>query len=113
MLEELTEQKTTQEWLDALLPLSIPIVKMNRLDDLQEDPHLKAVDFFQRYDHPHAGPYFALRPPVRFSGTPANIRRHPPRLGEQTREVLSEIGLDAADIDALVAEDAVSDSKAS
>ena len=113
MIEELTEEKTTQEWLDALLPLSIPIVKMNRLDDLQEDPHLKAVDFFQRYDHPHAGPYFALRPPVRFSGTPANIRRHPPRLGEQTREVLSEIGLDAADIDALVAEDAVSDSKAS
>ena len=109
MIEDLTEQKTTQEWLDALLPLSIPIVKMNRLDDLQEDPHLKAVDFFQRYDHPHAGPYFALRPPVRFSGTPANIRRHPPRLGEQTREVLSEIGLDAETIAAIEGEGAAQD----
>lgn len=109
MLEELTEQKTTQEWLDALLPLSIPIVKMNRLDDLQDDPHLKAVDFFQRYDHPHAGPYFALRPPVRFSETPANIRRHPPRLGEQTREVLSEIGLDAETIAAIEGEGAAED----
>jgi crotonobetainyl-CoA:carnitine CoA-transferase CaiB-like acyl-CoA transferase len=101
MIEELTEQKTTQEWLDALLPLSIPIVRMNRLDDLPNDPHLKAVGFFERHDHPHAGPYFALRPPVRFFGTPANIRRHPPRLGEQTREVLAEIGLSDDQIAAL------------
>lgn len=109
MIEDLTEQKTTQEWLDALLPLSIPIVKMNRLDDLQDDPHLKAVGFFERYDHPHAGPYFALRPPVRFMGTPANIRRHPPRLGEQTREVLAEIGLSAEAIAAIEGEEAAQD----
>ncbi|MDR3498455.1 MAG: CaiB/BaiF CoA-transferase family protein [Parvibaculum sp.] len=107
MIEELTETKTTEEWLAALVPLSIPAVKMNRLDDLQDDPHLKAVEFFQRYEHPHAGPYFALRPPVRFGETPANIRRHPPRLGEQTREVLAEIGLDADAIDALEREGAV------
>ncbi|HEX7775560.1 MAG TPA: CaiB/BaiF CoA-transferase family protein [Parvibaculum sp.] len=107
MIEELTETKTTEDWLAVLVPLSIPAVKMNRLDDLQDDPHLKAVDFFQRYEHPHAGPYFALRPPVRFGGTPANIRRHPPRLGEQTREVLAEIGLDADIIGALEAEGAV------
>lgn len=103
MIEELTETKTTEEWLDLLNPLSIPVVKMNRLEDLQDDPHLKAVDFFQRYDHPHAGPYFALRPPVRFGATPANIRRHPPRLGEQTREVLAEVGLVDDDISAIEA----------
>ncbi|MGB5948591.1 MAG: CoA transferase [Parvibaculum sp.] len=103
MIEELTETKTTEEWLDLLNPLSIPVVKMNRLEDLQDDPHLKAVDFFQRYDHPHAGPYFALRPPVRFSATPANIRLHPPRLGEQTREVLAEVGLVDDDISAIEA----------
>jgi crotonobetainyl-CoA:carnitine CoA-transferase CaiB-like acyl-CoA transferase len=107
MIEELTETKTTEEWLDLLLPHSIPAVKMNRFDDLQNDPHLKAVEFFQRYDHPHAGPYFAMKPPVRFSETPANIRRHPPRLGEHTREVLAELGLDAAAIAALEAEGAV------
>ncbi|HEY4343968.1 MAG TPA: CoA transferase [Parvibaculum sp.] len=109
MIEELTETKTTEEWLDLLMPLSIPIVKMNRLDDLQDDPHLKAVGFFERHDHPSAGPYFALRPPVRFGATPANIRRHPPRLGEQTREVLGELGLTDEAINALEAEGAVGD----
>ena len=64
---------------------------MNRLDDLESDPHLAAVGLFERYDHPEAGTYASMRPPVKFSGTPANIRRHPPRLGENTKEVLAEL----------------------
>ena len=34
---------------------------------------------------------YAMRPPVNYSATPANIRRHPPRLGEHTDEMLAEI----------------------
>jgi crotonobetainyl-CoA:carnitine CoA-transferase CaiB-like acyl-CoA transferase len=67
-------------------------VRLNRFDDLFEDPHLKAVGFFQRYEHPHAGPYVGLRPPVTFTKSPANVRRHPPRLGEDTDEILAELG---------------------
>ena len=37
------------------------------------------------------------------AGTPADIRRHPPRLGEHTLEVLREAGLSTAEIDALLA----------
>ncbi|WP_411288526.1 CaiB/BaiF CoA transferase family protein [Phenylobacterium sp.] len=91
LVETVTGTKTTQEWLDLLKPLSIPVVKTNRLDDLETDPHLAAVGLFEQYDHPHAGAYKQLRPPVRFSKSPANIRRHPPRLGEHTEEVLAEL----------------------
>ena len=66
--------------------------------DLQSDPHLAAVGLFERYEHPKAGGYFALRPPLKFSATPANIRRHPPMLGEHTDELLAEIGEDGEDV---------------
>jgi len=91
LVEAVTPTRTTDEWLALLKPLHIPVVKMNRLDDLQADPHLAAVGLFERYEHPDAGPYVSLRPPVLYSATPANIRRHPPRLGEHTEELLAEL----------------------
>ncbi|MEO8927845.1 MAG: CoA transferase [Caulobacteraceae bacterium] len=94
LVEEVTPTRTTDEWLALLKPLQIPVVKMNRLDDLQTDPHLAAVGFFERYEHPEAGPYVSLRPPVKYAATPANIRRHPPRLGEHTEALLAELGDD-------------------
>ncbi len=96
LLGTVTVTRTTADWLALLRPLQIPVVPMNRLDDLQADPHLAAVGLFERYEHPDAGAYHALRPPVRYAATPANIRRHPPHLGEHTEEVLAEFGLRAA-----------------
>ncbi|MET0182743.1 MAG: CoA transferase [Caulobacterales bacterium] len=95
MLETATMTKTTQEWLDALQPFAVPVVKVNRLDDLPDDPHLKAVGFFERYEHPDAGAFFALKPPIRFEKTPSNIRSLPPRLGAHTAEVFAEAGVDS------------------
>ena len=70
------------------------MVRTNRLDDLESDPHLAAVGLFERYEHPEVGGYKQMRPPVKFAGSPSNIRRHPPRLGEHTEEVLAELGLE-------------------
>ncbi len=91
MVETVTQERTTQEWLELLKPLSIPVVRTNRLDDLQDDEHLKAVGLFELYDHPDVGPYRQMRPPVKFAKTPSGIYRHPPRLGQHTEEVLAEI----------------------
>lgn len=91
LVETVTQAKTTDEWIALLQPLHIPVVKMNRLDDLPADPHLSAVGFFEHYDHPEAGEYVQTKHPIRYSATPANVRRHPPRLGEHTGEVLAEV----------------------
>jgi crotonobetainyl-CoA:carnitine CoA-transferase CaiB-like acyl-CoA transferase len=91
MVDEVTRTRTTDEWLELLKPLNIPVVRMNRFDDMFEDPHLDAVGFFERHVHPDAGPYVSMRPPVNYAKTPANIRRHPPRLGQHTDEVLAEV----------------------
>jgi crotonobetainyl-CoA:carnitine CoA-transferase CaiB-like acyl-CoA transferase len=91
LVEDVTRTRTTDEWLALLKPLQIPVVKMNRLDALPDDPHLAAVGLFERYVHPEAGAYLSLRPPVNFAATPATTRRHPPRLGEHTAELIAEL----------------------
>jgi crotonobetainyl-CoA:carnitine CoA-transferase CaiB-like acyl-CoA transferase len=94
LVEQATRQRTSDEWVALLKPLQIPVAKMNRLDELMDDPHLKEVGMFQRLQHPAAGAYNAVRPPVTFSATPSNIRRHPPRLGQDTEALMAEIGDD-------------------
>jgi crotonobetainyl-CoA:carnitine CoA-transferase CaiB-like acyl-CoA transferase len=66
---------------------------VNSLDDLVHDPHLEATGFWQEFDHPDEGLLRMSSPPMTFSATPASIRRLPPRLGEQSVEILREAGL--------------------
>ncbi|MBV7337269.1 hypothetical protein KFU94_55375 [Chloroflexi bacterium TSY] len=43
-----------------------------------------------------------MRHPVKFSETPADIRYHPPGLGQDGREVLVAAGIDDEEIDQLI-----------
>ena len=50
-------------------------------------------------DHPKAGRMKTIGHPVKFSRTPASVDHAAPLLGQHTRDVLGELGLDAARID--------------
>jgi crotonobetainyl-CoA:carnitine CoA-transferase CaiB-like acyl-CoA transferase len=76
------------EWLKVLHEIDIPACPVNSIGDLFDDPHLKAVNFFEEMDHPTEGKVVVCRPPVQFSASPASIRRLAPNLGEHTDEVL-------------------------
>ena len=94
--------KTTGEWIEIFGDTSVPTIIMNTLESLKDDPHLKDVDFWQEVDHPTEGRIRMTRFPVNFSATPADVRRHAPRLGEHSVEILREAGLSGDDIKALI-----------
>ncbi|WBV42551.1 CaiB/BaiF CoA-transferase family protein [Pseudoroseomonas cervicalis] len=71
--------RSTQEWLDLLKGADIPHSRVNSLEDLFDDPHLKETGFFRAVEHPTEGGLVTTAPPVRFSRTPATLRRLPPR----------------------------------
>ncbi len=92
-----------QEWLELLGDTNVPMMVVNSLDDLIEDPHLVESGFWQEFDHPTEGRIRTSSPPMNFSKTPASIRNLGPRLGENSEEILLEAGLDQATIDSMFA----------
>jgi crotonobetainyl-CoA:carnitine CoA-transferase CaiB-like acyl-CoA transferase len=90
---QVIETRGTDEWLEVFARLEVPASRMNRLEDLAEDRHLKATGFFKTIDDPEMGA-------LRFPGAPVRIDRRQlpvrmaPRLGEHTHQVLSEAGIE-------------------
>jgi crotonobetainyl-CoA:carnitine CoA-transferase CaiB-like acyl-CoA transferase len=100
---EQMKTRTTAEWIEALERADIPVQRMNSLADIVADPHLAATGYFSTVEHPTEGRLRSMAVPSEWSASPPQYRRHAPRLGEHTREVLGEAGLSAAQIDALIA----------
>ena len=70
-------------------------------------PQIVENQILEELDHPRVGRIRQPRPAARFAATPARIRRHAPALGEHSREVLREAGLDDSDVAKLVADGVV------
>ncbi len=95
-------KRTTAEWIEALEGADIPVQRMNSLADIVADPHLAATGFFRSVEHPTEGRLRSMAVPSEWSESSPEYRRHAPRLGEHTREVLREAGLSEEEISRLV-----------
>jgi crotonobetainyl-CoA:carnitine CoA-transferase CaiB-like acyl-CoA transferase len=96
--------RSTQEWLDLFEKTSVPVNRVNTLEALADDPHLRETGFWKFTDHPTEGRLRGTAFPVNFFGTPVDEGRLPaPRLGEHTRALLAEAGYDDAKIEELLA----------
>jgi crotonobetainyl-CoA:carnitine CoA-transferase CaiB-like acyl-CoA transferase len=88
VVAEIAPSKSRAEWFGELKALEIPCMPVNRLEELFENEHLKAVGVFKRVEHPSEGPLVAVDSPVRFSAAPARPDRPAPPLGQDTQAVL-------------------------
>lgn len=105
--QEVLRRRTTAEWLRRLDEHQVPCAPVLAQHEIVDHPQVVANELVEHRAHPDMGPYRQARPAARFEGSPSGIAGHAPRLGEHTREVLSGLGLDPAEIDALYAERAV------
>ena len=94
-------KRTTAEWQALLATTDIPFAVANTLEDVLEDPHLKAVGFFREFDHPTEGRLRMPGIPQTWSKSQPDVRRHAPSLGEHSNEILREAGYDDAAIAAM------------
>lgn len=90
LLAELVSGRTTEEWIACLSDADLPFTPIRSLEDLLEDPHLRATGFLPTVSHPSEGELRTIGIPVRFSRTPGAIGRPAPRLGEHDQEIRAQ-----------------------
>ncbi len=101
-LYEIAPEKTTDEWCEILRNANIPHTKVNHLDDLLEDNHLRQVGLFEEYEHPTEGPMRQVRSHYSMEGVEESLDEPTQRIGQSTDKVLLELGYSSEEISHLV-----------
>lgn len=90
--------KTSQEWFDILSRADVPVSRVNTLDELAHDPQVKHRQMIVEIDTPDKGKVRQAGISIKFSDTPGSVRNVGAAPGENTEEILKELGYGSEDI---------------
>ena len=88
-------ERTNEEVLAEMEKARIPAGPILSPQRVLEDPHIAAKRVFESVEYPGLDtPAPLMRTPVELSETPGEIRSRAPKLGENTDEIMKELGYD-------------------
>ena len=108
-IEAWTLQKSVDEVLEALDSASVPAGKIYNIADIAADPHYAARGMLQQITLADGSTLKVPGVVPKLSLTPGQHRRNAPDLGQDTDEILKEMGLSADQIQKLKAAGIVND----
>lgn len=91
-VEDIMRTKTFAEWTAVFDEADVPCGPIKFIEELFDDPQALANDLVVEVDHTTLGPIKMAGAPFDFHGTPLNIHRASPGIGEHADELLSEFG---------------------
>ncbi|MEF7613169.1 CoA transferase [Aquincola sp. MAHUQ-54] len=102
-LERSFAADTSERWIERLLAEGIPAGPILTYPQAFDSEHGRHRRMRMEIDHPIEGKVPNIGFAVKLQGTPQQVRRHPPLLGEHTQEVLAEYGIGDDERQALAA----------
>ena len=99
-VEAWTVTKTKFEAMALLNEHDIPCGPILSMQELAEEPSLRATGTIVEVEHPTRGKYLTVGNPIKLSDSATEVVRSP-LLGEHTDQVLAELGYGAAEVAAL------------
>ena len=99
LLSETFLQRRNDAWFKLLTDAQVPCAPVQTIDQVFQAPQILQRDMLIQVDHPTAGKVRMAGIPVKFSVTPATVRRPPPLLGEHNDKILKTwLGMSSASI---------------
>jgi crotonobetainyl-CoA:carnitine CoA-transferase CaiB-like acyl-CoA transferase len=102
-----TSNYSTEELLKVLADNDIPHSRVNLRHEVAEDPQVKALGLLEELEHPRGGVMQLPKAPVSFSKTPSKHQSHSPEVGQHTVDILSELGMEFSEMQALAQQGAI------
>lgn len=103
-LSAVFETEGVEYWIDLLARAGLPVGRVLTIAEAFDDPQARHHGMLVEFEHPVAGHVRTTGSPLRIDGSQARAGAVPPTLGQHTRAILHEMGVDDTTIEKMIGE---------
>ena len=103
-LARVFKAETAEYWIGIMEGAGLPVGRVLTISEAFDDPQARHHDMLIESEHPAAGLVRTTGSPIRFDGSQARAEQPSPVLGQDTRAIMREMGVDDATIEKMIDE---------